>query len=324
MAKGKHAAALFEVINSDKRYDRAKTDAMMKTPKWWSSSTAPAKPAEPRALVEPRAVVDHRAAVDSHAVVDPRTVAEPGTSVGSRETVEMSAALQARGSVSPVMRDGGRPAPVKIKSAIDVDQDNHQIAVKLSYTTAAVAGFALLVAVVMAYVIGKKLHNGPQPAVASPPTSVIQSGPLLDGVLDVGPTRSAIIPAKPVVVPGIVTPANNPATSNPSPVAPPAHVVDDARRIVGLNYVIVQSYPEKAQAIEARDALLKSGVSVTVESTPPTFGRRDWFSVIGTKGFDRIKSREFESYVGQIEVVNSKFASDRSFKAFKPQAFKWK
>jgi len=289
MAKGKHAAALFEVINSDKKYDRAKTGAMMKTPSWWQS-----KPT---------------------AVAPTKTVR-----VGADKTTSPAPA-----PVEPVISaDPMKPTADRLRDGMNVDPERQQIAFKLSYTTAIVAGFALLVAIVMAYLIGQKLHAGPQQAVASAPTSVIKSGAVLEGVLDVGPVVS-----KPVsgVIPAVKVPEKSRVQPAPHALveqAPPARVIDDARRIVGLNYIIVQSYPEKAQADEARDALLKSGVEATAEKTPPTFGRKDWFSVIGTKGFDRIKSNEFDAYVKQIEAAGAKFASDRSFKAFKPQAFKWK
>jgi hypothetical protein len=48
------------------------------------------------------------------------------------------------------------------------------------------------------------------------------------------------------------------------------------------------------------------------------------FSVIGTKGFDRIHSAEFEKYVAQIKQVSDEFAGKSKFKQFDPKAYKWK
>ncbi len=99
--------------------------------------------------------------------------------------------------------------------------------------------------------------------------------------------------------------------------------VFDGKRTIGLNYVIIQSYPEQKTAEEARDALAKSGISTTIEK-----GLRglnpSWFTVVGTDGFARIRSTEYENYVKRVQQVSDSFAKSRkSFKAFEPMGYKW-
>jgi hypothetical protein len=87
----------------------------------------------------------------------------------------------------------------------------------------------------------------------------------------------------------------------------------------------VQTYPNQESAIEARDFLLKNGVSCTVEKAPPGFAvDPTWYAVVSTKGFEHIHTPECENVRHQIEKVGEKFAGNGKFKRFAPTLFKLK
>src|SRR5207248_3074874 len=106
-------------------------------------------------------------------------------------------------------------------------------------------------------------------------------------------------------------------------VAEPAALGEGAR-IIGRNYVIVQSYPDEKSANDAKEILINNGVSCTVEKGLPGWGLNTWFSVVGKTGFDRIHSTQFEDYIKNIETTSAKFAGTSKFKRFEPHPYKWK
>jgi hypothetical protein len=102
-------------------------------------------------------------------------------------------------------------------------------------------------------------------------------------------------------------------------------VVDDPKRTVGLTYVVIQSYPpeERAMAEEAVKLLNGKQVLCTTETGLPWAPR--WISVVGIKGFDRIRdSREYDQYLGRINQINDEMGGTVRFKRFDPKPFKWK
>jgi hypothetical protein len=102
--------------------------------------------------------------------------------------------------------------------------------------------------------------------------------------------------------------------------------VQDDRRIVGLNYVVIQNYfDDRKAAEEARDVLLKHGVRCTVEPGPEGWANMKWFSVVGTSGFDKTRqSPEYAQYVANIMNISKEYAGTSRFKQFDPQPFKWR
>ena len=113
--------------------------------------------------------------------------------------------------------------------------------------------------------------------------------------------------------------AVNPNVNNPNAPAQPGP------RVLNLNYVVVQSYPDQKSAEEARDALVKAGIGCTIEHDLKLRGLNEsWYTVIGAQGFQRASGKDYESYVAKIVDVSEKFAQrKRSFKAFQPLAYKW-
>src|SRR5690349_25114327 len=116
MAKGKHAAALFEVIHSDRRFGKKVPAAdRMSTPKWWFKGKN-----------KDRAT---------------SSMAAPAASVAPAASAPVQAAPSPIDYMPSIPNDTPRPAPMDVK----VDQDRQEIAFKLTYTTAAVGAFALAV-----------------------------------------------------------------------------------------------------------------------------------------------------------------------------------
>ncbi|HEX2973779.1 MAG TPA: hypothetical protein VHP11_15715 [Tepidisphaeraceae bacterium] len=94
-------------------------------------------------------------------------------------------------------------------------------------------------------------------------------------------------------------------------------------RKAGLNYIIVQSYPEAEMANEAVKVLSENGIDSTVERNLQGWSK-DWHIVVGLEGFDRISnSARYDAYVKKIRDISEKYAKKSSFKAFAPTAIKW-
>ncbi len=276
MAKGKHAAALFEVIHADKRFDRKKgVSGALQTPRWWFKNKTPSAP-----LSAPPSGV--------HAI----------------------AAKAIAGAPAP---SGALPAGMAIK----VDPDRQQVSFRLTYTSAAIAAFALLVVVGLAYLVGSRLRSGPTAAGASPAIEELQKQASQPQVMDV-PRGGGDAPATDAAIPTVESVGDS-APAQP----PPTTVVQGAQRQNNLNYVVVQSYPDPADAREARDLLAKNGVDSTIE-----VGLRglhpDWHTVVGADGFTSISAPEYKAYIERVQRISDRnYSQKRSFKAFQPMGYKW-
>jgi hypothetical protein len=299
MAKGKHATALFEVIHSAKTTSNGRNNAgLLRTPKWWfkgrekSGSSTPAAPA-PAAL----------------------------------PAAEMMPSFDSAPS------DPTRPTAPPIN--LGVDPDKQQITFKLTYSGTIIASFAILVIVGLAYVIGRH-GTGVSSANAGVSTEQIRNGPIHKDVLNVasglGPVgissssasnatnESEGYSAPPAKTNGGTASASHLVIETPRPA--PQAAGAKAQRIIGMQYVIVQSYPDDAKAEEAVKLLNENGIDATKENL-------SWYSkwpcVVGTTGFDRIKNNpQYDHYVEQIESVSQKFLGRAKFKQFAPAPVRWK
>jgi hypothetical protein len=217
----------------------------------------------------------------------------------------------------------------------DFDSDRQEIRVRASYVSALVTVFAVIVVVAMAYLLGRQGVRSSSPVLAAIPTEELRQLPAHPSVLDisrpVADATDAATPAKAMASdakPETTSAERNAAAAAPAfnePKPSPTMVVDDAKRAIGLNYVIVQSYPDQKSASDARDILVKSGIPCTVEKGPAGWASLSWYSVVGTTGFDRIRnSPEYDKYVKSIRAVGSSFAGNSKFKKFEPQPYRWK
>jgi hypothetical protein len=98
-----------------------------------------------------------------------------------------------------------------------------------------------------------------------------------------------------------------------------------AGRVIGLNYVVVQIYPEEKTALEAKDLLAKNGIASTIEKGLAGYAANNWYCVVGLTGFDRIRNNpKYEEYERSIRSLSERITKDQKFKRFDPQAYRWK
>ena len=94
---------------------------------------------------------------------------------------------------------------------------------------------------------------------------------------------------------------------------------------MGRQYVVIQAYAgdQKKLAEEARDFLMKKGVSCTVEQGVAGWPST-WHSVVSTQGFDRASGSQFETYRATCIEIGKAFAGKSAWKQFEPTAVRWK
>lgn len=282
MAKRKHTTALFEVYRQSVSHEE------------------PRKPGWAQ-----RAVNWLRRGINSGQRIWPkRTTAQPEPP--STETPRKTEVAEI---------DGGRGM------RFDFVSDDQTIRIVLSYSSAAVIAFALLVLIALAYLTGRHSSQHPLPLLAERTTEQIRQGKPDRSVLDV--TSSNLSTAIP---PAAAKPSAKPQTWNDSRLNATYKTEDDEPRQIGLNYVIIQTYPNEKNAQAARDLLRKNGINCTVEPPPPGWwrSRTKVYSVIGTTGFDRIHCPEFERYIASIMKVSKQFAGHVRYNRFNPSPYLWR
>ena len=369
MAKRKDSVALFEVITATRKRQEAATatgttaPSLLRTPKWWFKAkdkqlaaaqgdpapaaavataspafgapqlTAPADASTTSSGAAPPAVVQRVA-------VAPERVTIPSERPGEGDPFGLDFPEQRteRPRRTWLGRFGGGGGGSKV----GLDPDRREVTLRFRYTTAIIVGFAICVAVGLAYVTGRQTNKasaGPNPV----SSAAIKNGPVFADVLKIGagearpdevevppdaqpqPPKQSDGPARGRLQPPAPPPATRVGT-NPAMPGPADGVETALPRIKGLNYVIVQSYPDLKSATEAQKALEAEGIPCTVESGPADWvANPEWRSVVGIHGFARLKDvPAYRRYVGAIEAVSKKFAGNSKFKKFEPMAYKWK
>jgi hypothetical protein len=236
------------------------------------------------------------------------------------------------GEAAPVYRTvpaqptaaAGEPAPAATapRRMICLDPHRREIRLQLSYASAIICVLALVTAIAGAFMAGEKA--APRWGLAIAPMSSDQRKklPPQPYLADLSGLRRSASEATDAREPPEAT---APATVQAKGAA--GLVVQDRKRTVGLNYVIIQSYPEEKMATEAMDLLTKNGIECTVEKGLPGWktAKTTWYSVVGVYGFSRVHScPEYEAYVRKVKEIGEKLAgSKKSFKAFDPTPLKW-
>lgn len=333
MAKGKHSPALFEVVHGKKRFDRSA--ANLRTPKWWFKGRHRGPVAPVIDVGEPPAYADE---ADPTLRGLPSPTAEP---TPEPPPAEYEPALD-----SP--SDYETPQPARRNSAFQfvIDRERQELFVRVRYTAAIIAGFALVVVIALAYMGGRHLGRGPATALASRSSEEIAAGPIEKGVLDVNTNsgaRTFVTPptsgsgggisaqpaptrqAEPFVVPPVTnSPVRQSGPSTPStPTRPPG--LENGKRIANQQYVVIQSYAgdQRKLAEEARDFLIRNGIPCTIENGiagwPAT-----WHTVVGTAAFDRASGPQYEAYRARIIDIGKDFAGKSAWKQFDPRAIRWR
>jgi hypothetical protein len=283
MAKSKRAVALFEVIQSSRSSKRSLSD-VLSTPKWWFKR----RPASMPPVPGPQAATSPAPQITTTAL--------------STDVVETA------------------PAPATPRVDLKMDPTRQRITFHISYTSAIVTAFAVLVVVGLAYVIGSRMRSGPARASAETSTDQLRAGAPRTGVLNVRPNPT----------PTRHTPSPEPDDGKTAAPAPPPRPPEPAsqptQRIIGLNYVVMQGYPpeEKAMAVEACTLLNNQGIPCTIEKDLPGLNR-NWYIVVGQQGFERLGyNPAYEQYEQKIRDVNAKFPKNSKFKRLEPMPYKWR
>lgn len=298
MAKGKRAAALFEVIHRDVRYQSPVRNH--RTPLAWL-----------RDRLASRTTSTATATMVTEDANDPTLRPHPLLRGGlGMHEMDTGDRLPAAVALAPA-----KPAPAAMPArpaepAVRVDRARQILRFSLTYTSAGIAAFALLVALSLAYYLGRGSGTAARVATTGVTTEQLRDGPSNPAVLDVGSGATSTIANQ-------VAPARS-----VTPLPPPPAANATGERIVGMNYVIVQSYPREEDAREAAQILLQHGVPVSVVKGT-AFAPR-WHSVVGMKPFDHLSNNpEYAAYVKQIKQISDKFAGNSRFKKFEPRPYKW-
>jgi hypothetical protein len=320
MAKGKHATALFEVMNKSRlsggRMPSGASEGGFPTPKWWFKSRGggevkvmpPDEPSAPAPVVE---------------VAPPPVVEEPPAPRQGLRLTPLTSSVDIP-EISPPA-PSARLQPV----VVSVDPDRQQINLRLSYTSALIGGFGFFIALGLAVLIGKGLSRGPSPAIANTSTQQLRKGPVTPGVLNVqkrGGNNGAGDPGEDPTLRATTASTGTrvqPSFNDPRP--PATFFADDAHRSTGLNYAIIQTYPEKAPADKAAEFFTKNGVPCTVEKDLPGYrvGWKEAYMLVGIRGFAKTSSNApLEAYKKSIVDVSSKYTNGRS--KFSPLMYLWR
>lgn len=181
------------------------------------------------------------------------------------------------------------------------------------------SGHLVLGAVALVLIVGAAYWagRGPRAPQMTRPTEDIKKDTANPGVLDVGhESGTGTVEQDPVTLAG-----QGRVTAGDGALAVGRTGAQDSGRVVGRNYIVVQSYPDISTANEAREHLAKSGIACTVEKGL-SFAPK-WYCVVTTAGFEKVNSREYEDCVRKIQSASNRFVSPK-FKKFEPQAYRWR
>lgn len=318
MAKRKHSTALFEVITKGQPYakprqPKARSGGLLTAARGWFKKQVSTTPQAPPVSV----------AASSPPITSALAPALPTAAIALPEGALTLVQTPPEDSASPEMHDSGAFddsdfPPAKVTMALD--HQSRRISLHMTYTSALMAAAAVVVIVGLTIIVLQHTSRNSALLLAEKTSDKIREGPAHRDVLDV-PRRAL---ASQVSTGGSEPPATASGTHVvPDNRAPVPSVAGDGKRYIGLNYVIVQSYPlaEEKMAKEAAALLNKEGVSCTVET-----GVKGYLplTVVGLQGFDKQSSPAFKAYVQKIQQISAKANSGtHSYKAFAPVAKKW-
>ncbi len=202
---------------------------------------------------------------------------------------------------------------------VNVDSDRYEITFKLTYSSAIICAFAIVTLIGAAFIAGRKMLLGPRPAFSANSTSQLQSQPPASDVLKL--ERKTIDVMPPDDADPQAAKATTSGAADDNPAAQP-NTPRERTRTKGLNYVIIQSYPDQKMAGDAVKVLADNGIDCTIEKNVPGWAK--WYVVMGLDGFDRLSNNpRYDAYIRKIREISDTYAKRGSFKAFAPAAFSW-
>jgi len=213
---------------------------------------------------------------------------------------------------------------------VSVDAGRREIALRLSYVSAGICVTAVVVLLGLSYLFGTQRSGGTRTVISKDTTAAIKAGPVVPSLLarsttPAGVGRDAAGSGTAARAPvGNAGGAARPAGGTSDARTPAPAGVDGVKRTANLNYLVVQSYPNKEMAEEAVEVLRKEGIGATVEKGLRGWAPR-WFTVVGTKGFARTRDvPEYQEYVKKVVAISTKrHAQQKSFTAFMPLPYQW-
>jgi hypothetical protein len=299
MAKKKRSAALFEVMVKQEQRRLPRPPGMFRTLYLWFKNRPKAAPAP---LVT--SVVEREEAVE-------RVITEAPPAPAPMPILrEVEYVPPPRPQPTPVDEEQA-PRPVRVQ------REGGWLALRMSYGTAMITAFAVATVVISAFLIGKRWQNRPQTVLAPTTSQELRRQAPRANLTDVrrvsNPPAVQYTADPPELSNNVATTGTNVAGNAPA---------KPKDREVGLNYVMIQSYPEEKMAVAAAAALRQNGIDCTIERGVPGFFR---FGVVGQIGFSRISNNpQLEAYLNKIRAISDSYAKKpSSFAAFKPQPIKW-
>jgi hypothetical protein len=297
MAKGKNAAALFEVIHS------SKNPGLLRTPRWWFKG----RPSPLNGSTDPGHVPDSAPA--SHQAV---------TSYDA-------------------------PPSELPRTHVHLDRYRKEFTMRMRTSTALVGGFALAVAVALAYVVGQHVAGGPKSATASDVTTdEIRQQPAAPATLDVPRRAPRQTPQSPTIKtgatgPNVVVKRNDTGSRRGDTASPPAtgnvynpeqQIAAIGPRLIGKNYILVASYPPNKldDAQKLSDVLGNAGVPCSIEKVPKDYYNPDgkWVSVITRQGFVGKSDRECKECLRAITEATEPLRKAKKLPSDGLAVFQWK
>jgi len=322
MAKRKRTTALFDVIHKSRA-----SSAAVKNRWWW--------PMGPRAAIKPAYRAIDRGLVSASAIAAVSATSSPPEpappvippTLAASSTTSSPASGFGRAATPQATSPGGSSAAL---SPLDVHVDHscQRITMNFSYRSAIIVASSCLDGIVLAYIIGSHMSSGPAPVIAAgTSTAELRAGPAHPEALNVTaqPDGAAGSAASATMNPTGAAAASPGASSAAAPTTGPSPLYSfiDNPRVIGRQYVLVQSYPDRASADAAAKMLSSNNIPCTVETN--VRGWTSWYSVVGQTGFDRIRGNiAFDHYLASIKLQSTQFAAGSKFKRFQPLAISWK
>lgn len=203
-----------------------------------------------------------------------------------------------------------KPEPVAAAPVADPTDDapakNDSFGFKIDFTTGVIIVSGVVCVVGLTMLIGQKITGK---AVRPPALAATETRPV--------PNRTVIEVRPQQQQPSL---EDKPGTITPQP------PIASDKRVINMNYLVIQSFPDEKLAKEAAEFLNKNGVGCTViQGLPRWTNRMQWYSIVGTKPFPPRSSgtTAYEAYVTQIKELGVKFAGRNRWKQFEPQPYRW-
>lgn len=294
--KRKSATALFEVMSTSKPMERVtRSRGWLESPTWATifKSILERKPKLGRP--EPVRVIHREVHRDVQGEVHRET---------HRESPAPSAAVEYHAV----------PAAPRQPREAGVPWYN-RLPFKLDATNSVIAGSAIVIVLGLGLLIAVKFRHESMPTLSALSTTDLRKQPARPSVLDI-PRRAATVAPAPQVADQVAdtAPAEKTTPSQPG------------KRIINMNYLMIQSFNDEKLTREAADVLNKNGIECTVIAGLPRWAPSPrWFCIVGTKGFGpyTTDTAEYQNYLQKIKQVSVTFAGKNKWKQFSPQLYRW-